>query len=273
MGKKNSAQEFRHKHSLGQNFLTDEALLAQLVDAANVGENDAILEIGPGAGGMTKELAKHCKSVLALEIDETLLPILRVALADYSNVTVIHGDVMRVRLPELTKELGAFHIVANLPYYLTTPLMEKLLKSDLPILSMSVMLQLEAAEKLCSAPREDGYGPLAIRTQWLYEPEIAMTVPACMFTPTPKVDSAFLTMHRREVSPFAVKDEKLLFKLVNAAFAMRRKTLVNNLMSAFLMEREQALSLLASVGLSASARGEELSLQDYAALANALSEQ
>ena len=140
MGKKNGAQEFHHKHSLGQNFLTDEALFAQLVDAANVGKNDAILEIGPGAGGMTKELANRCKSVVALEIDETLLPILRVALADYPNVTVVHGDVMRVRLPELTKELGAFHIVANLPYYLTTPLMEMLLKSDLPILSMSVML-------------------------------------------------------------------------------------------------------------------------------------
>ncbi len=272
MGGKNSAREFHHKHSLGQNFLTDETLFAQLVDAAGVGENDAIFEIGPGAGGMTKELAKRCKSVLALEIDETLLPILRVALADFSNVQVVHGDVMRVQLPKLTRELGAFHIVANLPYYLTTPLMEMLLKSDLPILSINVMLQSEAAEKLCSAPREDGYGPLAIRAQWLYEPEIVMTVPACMFTPPPKVDSAFLVMRRREAPPFEVKDEKLLFKLVNAAFAMRRKTLVNNLMNAFWMKREQALNLLASAGLAANVRGEELSVREFAILSNALSE-
>lgn len=263
-------QAFQHKHSLGQNFLSDETLLEQLVNASSVGAEDSVLEIGPGAGDMTKILARRVRRVLALEIDDRLLPILRVALEKEKNVTVVQGDVMRVNLPELVKPLGPFHVVANLPYYLTTPLLTMLLSSALPILSMNLMLQREAAEKLIATPRDDGYGPLSIAAQWRYDPQIEFSVPARMFTPPPKVDSAFIVMPKRDCPPAETADEALFFKVVSVAFAMRRKTLVNNLLNVFPLSREQALEALNASGLSATVRGEELDIKQMAALTDAL---
>ena len=270
MKQKKDQAEFHHKRSLGQNFITDEALFAQLVDLSGVGPQDAVLEIGAGAGGMTKELSRRCRKVVAIEVDGTLLPILRVALEKCGNVELVHGDVLRLNLPELTAPLGDFHIVANIPYYLTTDLMTLLLSSEMPIQSINLMVQKEAAQRIVARPGEEGYGMLAVRAQYYYEPQIALDVPACMFTPPPKVDSAFVVMPKREEPPVRVKDETLFFKVASAAFAMRRKTMENNLIASFRISRDQARQWLAQCGIPEGARGETLSMHDFAALANVM---
>ncbi len=259
-------EEFHHKRSLGQNFLTDDQLFEQLVDLSGVGQDDAVLEIGAGAGGMTKALSARCRQVIAIEVDETLLPILRVSLEKCKNVQLVHGDVLRLNLPELTEPLGPFHIVANIPYYLTTDLMNLLLTSAMPIQSINLMVQKEAAQRMVARPGEEGYGMLAVRAQYFYEPVIALDVPACMFTPPPKVDSAFVVMPRRKAPPVQVRDEALFFRVAAAAFAMRRKTMENNLVASFRVSREQAKAWLAQCGIPDGARGETLSLKDFAAL-------
>lgn len=263
------SNEFHHKHSLGQNFLEDEALVAGLVDETSVGTEDHILEVGPGAGIMTNILAQRCKSVTAVEIDDTLLPFLRIKLEKYDNVRIVQGDIMRVNLPEIMADKGAFHVVANIPYYLTTDLMHMLLTSRLPIKSINVMVQKEAAQRMAGGPSAAEYGPLAVRAQYHTQPRVARIVPAACFTPPPKVDSAFVCMPWREKPAVKVQDENLFFRVVNAAFAMRRKTLTNNLMNAFRMEREQAAAWIERAGLDAGVRGEALGLQQFADLANA----
>ena len=260
---------FVHKHSLGQNFLTDEGLLEQLADLSGVGAQDAVLEIGAGDGAMTKVLARRCRKVLSIEIDGALMPILRVAMIHYPNVQLVHGDVMRLNLPELTREMGAFHVVANIPYYITTDLMNLLLSSGMPILSINLMVQKEAADRIVARPGEAGYGMLAVKSQYDYDPAIALDVPACMFTPPPKVDSAFVTMPRRKEPKVRVDDEALFFRIAAAAFAMRRKTMANNLIASFRMPREAVDGWMGSCGIDGSARGENLSMDDFAALANA----
>lgn len=264
-GKKN---EFRPKRSLGQNFITDEALFEQLVDLSGVGKDDAALEIGAGAGGMTKALSARCRQVISIEVDGTLIPILRLALEKCKNVELVHGDVLRLNLPEITAGLGDFHVVANIPYYLTTELMNLLLLSSMPIQSISVMVQKEAAQRLVARPGEEGYGLLAVRAQYFYDPRIVLDVPACLFTPPPKVDSAFVVMPRRTEPPVDVEDEAMFFRVAAAAFAMRRKTMENNLIASFRISREQAQALLESAGVPAGARGETLSFQQFAALAD-----
>lgn len=265
-------KEFHHKHSLGQNFITDDALFSQLVDLAGVGEGDAVLEIGAGAGGMTKELARRCRRVTAIEVDGTLLPILRVALEKYKNVQLVHGDVLRLNLPELTAPLGNFHIVANIPYYLTTDLMNLLLSSAMPVRSINLMVQKEAAQRITAHPGEEGYGMLSVKAQYFYDPVIALDVPACLFTPPPKVDSAFVVMPKRDKPPVEAQDEALFFKVAAAAFAMRRKTMENNLIASFRVTRDQARQWLAQCGIPDGVRGETLSMADFAAIANAKTE-
>lgn len=268
--KPRNSNDFHHKHSLGQNFLEDEALVSSLVDSTGVGADDHILEVGPGAGIMTNILAQRCKSVTAVEIDDTLLPFLRIKLEKYENVRIVQGDIMRVNLPEIMAEKGAFHVVANIPYYLTTDLMHMLLTSRLPIKSINVMVQKEAAQRMVGEPSTTEYGPLAVRSQYHTDPRVAHIVPAACFNPPPKVDSAFVCMPWRDTPKVQVKDEALFFKVVNAAFAMRRKTLTNNLMNAFRMEREQAVAWIERAGLDAGVRGEALGLEAFAALANAM---
>ena len=265
--------EFHPKRSLGQNFLTDDTLFEHLVDLSGVGKDDAVLEIGAGAGGMTKALSARCRQVIAIEVDETLLPILRVALEKCKNVHLVHGDVLRLNLPELTTPLGPFHIVANIPYYLTTELMTLLLSGDMPIQSISLMVQKEAAQRMVAKPGEEGYGMLAVRAQFFYDPQIMLDVPACMFTPPPKVDSAFVVMPRRECPPVEVQDENLFFHVAAAAFAMRRKTMENNVIASFRVSREEAKEWLSQCGIPDGARGETLSLQDFALLSNVLAKQ
>lgn len=269
---RNKNNEFHPKRSLGQNFITDDALFAQLVDLSGVGQEDAVLEIGAGAGGMTRALSARCRRVVAIEVDGTLIPILRVALEKCKNVQLVHGDVLRLNLPELTEPLGDYHIVANIPYYLTTDLMNLLLSSAMPIRSISLMVQKEAAQRMVARPGEEGYGMLAVKAQYYFDPAIVLDVPACLFTPPPKVDSAFVVMPRREKPAVQVQDEALFFKVASAAFAMRRKTMENNLIASFRVSREQAQAWLSACGIAPGSRGEALSMDDFAALANRIAE-
>ena len=271
MKRKNDAA-FRPKRSLGQNFLTDDVLFEQLVSLSGVGSEDAVLEIGAGAGGMTKALSARCRQVTAIEVDGALLPILRVALEKCANVRLVHGDVMRLNLPEITAPMGPFHVVANIPYYLTTDLLTMLLTCGMPIQSISVMVQKEAAERIVARPGEAGYGMLAVRSQYFYDPRIALDVPACLFTPPPKVDSAFVVMPKRNAPPVQVSEEALFFRIAASAFAMRRKTMENNLIASFRLSRTDAQAWLQACAIPTDARGETLSLADFARLTNSFPE-
>ena len=268
-----SGGEFHHKHSLGQNFIEDENLLEQLADLSLVTKEDCVLEIGPGFGALTKPLASRCRKIISLEIDKTLLPILRVALEHYDNAQVICGDVMKTDLAELVREHFGdqpLRVAANLPYYITTDVLTKLLFELPAAQSIAVMIQKEVGDKLLSQPGEEGYGPLAITCQYLCEVNRAADVPAECFTPPPKVDSSFMVLLRRKEPLFPVEDEALFFKLLKGAFLMRRKTLVNNLMSSFSLDRELASSVVEKAGLSPQVRAEALSIAQFAQLANVL---
>lgn len=276
MKQKKRHGEFHHKHSLGQNFIEDEALLDQLAELSLVSEEDCVLEIGPGFGALTKPLAKRAKKVVSLEIDQTLLPILHVTLEQFKNTAVILGDVMKTDLSELVSEVfsgeQSLRVAANLPYYITTEVLMKLLFELPQAKSIAVMIQKEVGDKLLSQQGEDGYGPLPILCQYYCEVSRALDVPAACFTPAPKVDSSFMLLVRRDTFPFPETDEKTFLKLVKGAFLMRRKTLVNNLVSCFSMDREQASAMLEAAHIPAQARAESLSIGDFCQLARVLSE-
>lgn len=274
MRQKKHHGEFHHKHSLGQNFIEDEMLLSQLAELSLVTEQDCVLEIGPGFGALTRPLAERAKRVVSLEIDHTLLPILAVTLERFKNVKVIQGDVMKSDLASLVAdEFGencSLRVAANLPYYITTDVLMKLLFELRQAKSIAVMIQKEVGDKLLSSPGEDGYGPLAILCQYYCQVQRVLDVPAACFNPPPKVDSSFMLLIRRDLPEFAVKDERIFLKLVKGAFVMRRKTLVNNLITAFHINREEASRAIESVGLAAQARAEQLSIQDFCMLADQL---
>ena len=263
----------RYRHSLGQNFIYDEALLAQLADAAGVTPEEDVLEIGPGCGSLTKHLCERARSVLAVELDERLIPLLKGFLSDEKNLTVIQGDIMTLNLPEATRDMTQpFSVVANIPYYITTPLITRLLTAGLPIRQLALMVQKEVAEKILSAPGEDGWGMLAVRCQYLCEPRLAMEVPAACFTPPPKVDSAFIVLPVRKEPAVRVRSEEMFFRVAGAAFALRRKTMANNLCATFRAERETALEWMRAAGLDEKVRGEKLSLEELGRLADVIAE-
>ena len=267
--------EFHHKHSLGQNFIEDEALLEQLADLSLVTKEDCVLEIGPGFGALTKPLAARAKQIVSLEIDQTLLPILNVTLEHVENARVVQGDVMKTDLAALAAEsFGencSLRVAANLPYYITTDVLTKFLLTLPEAKSIAVMIQKEVGDKLLSQPGEEGYGPLAIMCQYFCEVRRALDVPAACFTPPPKVDSSFMVLERHQEKPFSACDEALLLKLIKGAFAMRRKTLVNNLVACFTLDRAQAAAAIESAGLDAQCRAEALSIEQLCCLTNALS--
>ena len=263
----------RYKQSLGQNFLYDEDLLAELTEAAGVTKDEDVLEIGPGCGSLTKHLCDSANRVLAVELDERLIPLLSAFLEDKKNLTVIQGDVMSLNLAEVTADLKKpFAVVANIPYYITTPLIRLLLSGNLPVSRLALMVQQEVADKILASPGEEGWGPLSILCQFLCEPRLAVKVPAEMFTPPPKVDSAFVVLPLREKPAVDVKDREMFFRVANAAFALRRKTMVNNLCATFRVERAQALAWMAVAGLDEKIRGEKLTLEEIASLSDAISD-
>ena len=265
--------QLHYKQELGQNFIYDEDLLRALVEASGVTGEDDVLEIGPGAGSLTKPLCATAHHVLSLELDERLIPLLSAFMEGTDNFTLVQGDVMTANLPELTAGLRKpFCVVATIPYYITTPLLTMLLKSDLPIRLMALMVQREVADKLLAKPGDEGWGPLSIRAQYRCEPQLAMEVPAACFTPAPKVDSAFVVMPVREAPAVRVRSEADFFAVVGAAFALRRKTLVNSLAASLRLERTEAVRLVEAAALDPMVRGEKLSLEDFARLSDAWTE-
>ena len=260
----------RYRQSLGQNFIYDEDLLAALAEDAGVGPEEDVLEIGPGTGTLTKHLCARAHHVLSLELDERLVPLLGAFMAEARNFTLVQGDVMTADLAELTRELRKpFAVAANIPYYITTPLITRLLTSGLPISRLALMVQKEVAEKILSPPGKEGWGPLAVRCQYQCEPQLARIVPAACFTPAPKVDSAFLLLPLRKEPAVRVRDEKSFFRMVTAAFALRRKTMATGMAASLHMSREEALELIRQAGLDEKIRGERLSLEEMAALSDA----
>lgn len=264
--------DFKFKKGLGQNFLSSQEILEEIADAAGIYGANA-LEIGPGFGVLTNELAKQAKKVVALEIDERLIPILADTLSEYDNVTIINRDIMKTDISDIIKtEFNGerISIAANLPYYITTPIITTVLESRLPIDNFVVMVQKEVALRLGAKPGTKDYGAISVLCQYYTEPEIICTVPAELFVPAPKVDSAVLRMKFREKPAVSVNDENMFFKTVKAAFSQRRKTLLNCLLSNFTHSRETLTEIMNSVGIDPKRRGETLSLEEFARLADAL---
>ena len=258
----------RAKHDLGQHFLTDEALLRGLVAATGVTKADSVLEIGPGTGALTKCLCEAAGRVLAVEVDHDVLPFLRVATEGCDNLTVTMGDVRKLDLRALCEPLGTgFFVIANIPYNITTAIFDLLFDGGLPIRQISVMVQKEVAEKLMATPSTEHYGVLSVRCQYLCEPTLVEIVPAAMFSPPPKVDSAFVRLDMRKEPPAPVTDEALLFRMVRAGFNLRRKTLPNALSG--VTEQERLRAAMAAAGVAPNVRGEALSVGEWITLANA----
>lgn len=266
---------FNFQKRYGQNFLIDSHILEKIVEAAQITKEDFVLEIGPGIGTMTQYLAENAGEVTAVEIDKFLIPILEETLSDYDNVTVINKDILKVDIKALTEEKNGgkpVKIVANLPYYITTPIIMGLLESHVPFKSITVMVQKEVAERMQADPGTKDYGALSLAVQYYARPEIVFEVSPNCFMPKPKVGSAVVCLRRYEESPVQVKDERHLFSLIKAAFGQRRKTLTNSLVNAGNIEvtKEQIQNALKEMELSPTVRGEALTLSQFAYLSDFL---
>lgn len=269
--------QFTLKKSLGQNFLIDENILNNIASAADIDEESYVLEIGPGAGALTQVLASRGKKVIAVEIDQRLEPVLKDTLQDFDNVSVHFGDVLKLNLHQIIDQECPpgvpVKVVANLPYYVTTPILMKLLTDGLPIKTIVVMIQKEVAGRLQAEPGEKSYGSLSIAVQYLAEPKIVMTVPKTVFVPQPNVDSAVIRLDIRPEKKVKVDDEAFFYKLVRASFAQRRKTLMNNLINNLYdkTQKEQLLEVLEQTGIDPGRRGETLTIEEFARLSDVLS--
>ncbi len=267
--------DFVFSKRFGQNFLIDEHVLGKILRAADVTKEDALLEIRPGIGTMTQALADAAGQVVAVEIDEKLLPILSETLRDFDNVTVIHADILETDIRELSLKYAGgkpFKVVANLPYYITTPIIMGLLEKDLPVTSITVMVQKEVAQRMQEKPGSKDYGALSLSVQYYAEPYLAANVPRNCFMPRPDVDSAVIRLTKRKEPPVTVQDPALMFRLIRASFSMRRKTLMNGLKNAgdLGFSGETLESAVLSLGKGLTVRGETLSLQDFASLSDRL---
>ena len=267
--------EFCFQKKFGQNFLIDGHVLDKIIAGAGVTKDDMVLEIGPGIGTMTQYLAEAAGKVVAVEIDRNLLPILQETLADYDNVKVIHADVLSLDLEKLVQEENGgrpIKVVANLPYYITTPIIMALFEQHVPLANVTVMVQKEVAARMKSGPGSKDYGALSLAVQYYAEPYIVANVPCNCFMPRPNVDSAVIRLTRYEEPPVQVKDEKMLFKIIRASFNQRRKTLQNGLnnSSELNFTKDQIAAAIAEAGFSPSVRGEALTLEQFAQLADIL---
>ncbi len=268
---------FQFDKKLGQNFLIDPHVLQKIIGAADITKDDCVLEVGPGIGTMTQALSRAAGKVVAVEVDGSLIPILADTLSGCDNVKVIHQDILKTDLNRLVQEENAgkpVKVVANLPYYITTPIIMGLFERHVPAASITVMVQKEVAERMQSGPGSKNYGALSLAVQYYAEPYLAANVPPNCFMPRPNVASAVIRLTLHDRPPVFVQDEALMFALIRAAFGQRRKTLVNALHNAaiFPLDKEQIGDVLASAGLRENVRGETLTLAQFAALANAFSE-
>ena len=261
---------FKFKKAFGQNFLSDPFVLGEIAEKAGVNENSVVLEIGCGAGALTKELAARAKKVVGYEIDERLKPVLKDALSGFDNTEVIFGDVMKRKLADIEKRLGeSYVLVANLPYYITTPIIMNFLENGENVSSMTVMVQKEVAERLAAKPRTSDYGAITVGINLRGEAKIVKQVPREKFTPVPNVDSAVVRIDI-DKNKFAKADKSAVRELVRKAFTSRRKTLVNNISSGYGTSKESAAKLLEKCGISPTARAEELSAEQFVLLSEAI---
>ena len=268
---------FTFKKSFGQNFLTDTNILQKIVDTAEIDKKVNVIEIGPGIGALTEFLAESAAEVMAFEIDDRLVPILADTLRDFDNVTVVNQDILKVDLAQYIAEFKnpdlPIKVVANLPYYITTPILMHLIESGIPFSEFVVMMQKEVADRISAQPNTKAYGSLSIAVQYYMTAKVAFIVPRTVFVPAPNVDSAILKMVRRDQPAVAVQDEKFFFKVSKASFVHRRKTLWNNLTSYFGKSEEIKAKLeraLETIDLAPNVRGESLDLETFARLSDAL---
>lgn len=265
--------DFSFQKKFGQNFLIDTHVLDKIISAAHITKEDMVLEIGPGIGTMTQYLAEAAGKVIAVEIDRNLIPILEDTLSEYNNVRVINEDVLKLDLRKLADEENggkAIKVVANLPYYITTPIIMGLFENHVPVESITVMVQKEVADRMQTGPGNKDYGALSLAVQYYAEPYIVANVPPNCFMPRPKVGSAVIRLTRHETPPVEVKDEKLMFDIIRASFNQRRKTLANGLNNSdkITCSKEIITKAIEKLGKGASVRGEALSLQEFAKLSN-----
>lgn len=265
---------FDFQKKFGQNFLIDPHVLDKIIAAAEIKKDDFVLEIGPGIGTMTQYLAEAAREVTAVEIDRNLIPILTETLAEYDNVTILNQDILKTDIAAIADERNGgrpIKVVANLPYYITTPIIMGLFESGVPVASITVMVQKEVALRMQAGPGTKDYGALSLAVQYYARPYLAANVPPNCFIPRPNVGSAVIRLTRHQKPPVAVRDEKLLFALIRASFNQRRKTLVNGLKnsSELSFDKETILSALQKAGLPENVRGEALTLEQFAALADA----
>lgn len=267
--------QFAFQKKFGQNFLIDGRVLEKIIAAAEITEEDMVLEIGPGIGTMTQYLAEQARQVVAVEIDKNLIPILEETLKDYKNITVINEDILKLNIGELAEKYNQgkpIKVVANLPYYITTPIIMGLFESNVPIANITVMVQKEVAERMQAGPGTKDYGALSLAVQYYASPYIVANVPPNCFIPRPSVGSAVIRLTRYEKPPVEVLDSRIMFDLIRASFNQRRKTLQNSLNNAqnLTFTKEQIANAILSLDLPASVRGEALTLEQFAGLANAL---
>ena len=265
--------DFDFQKKFGQNFLIDERVLEKIISAAEVNKDDFVLEIGPGIGTMTQYLAENAREVMAVEIDKNLIPILSDTLSAYDNVSILNADILKVDIAKIVEEKNGgkpVKVVANLPYYITTPIIMGLFESHVPIDSITIMVQKEVADRMQEGPGSKEYGALSLAVQYYAKPEIVVNVPPSCFMPQPKVGSAVIRLTRHSEPTVTVKSEKLLFQVIRASFNQRRKTLANGLANygAFGLPKEELQACIEELGVPVNIRGEALSLEQFAQLSN-----
>ena len=262
---------FKFSKSLGQNFLIDDNVIDRILEGARLSETDRIIEVGPGIGTLTREMGKVAENVVAIEIDKTLIPILKETLADLDNVEVVNEDILKVDVQGLINEKlngGPVKLVANLPYYITTPIVMKFLEEDIPFTDIVVMVQKEVADRMNAKPSTKDYGALSVAVQYYCDTEIVAKAPRHMFVPQPNVDSIVIGLHVRDEKKYVVDNEDIFFKTVKASFGQRRKTLLNSLGGLGFLSKDQIKEALKEAKIDEKRRGETLSIDEFANLSN-----
>lgn len=262
---------FKFSKSLGQNFLIDDTIIDDIIIGSNIGSDDRVIEVGPGIGTLTREIAGRANKVMAIEIDRNLIPILEETLSEYENVSVVNEDVMKADIKKLIDEKLDSHpvkLIANLPYYITTPIIMRFLEEGINVTDIVIMVQKEVAERMNANPGNKTYGALSVAVQYYCDTEIIARVPRHLFVPQPNVDSIVIALRVRDEKKYKVSDEEMFFKIVKASFGQRRKTLLNSLSSMGILSKDEIKEVLNESGIDEKRRGETLSLDEFALLSN-----
>lgn len=264
---------FKFSKSLGQNFLIDDNVIDKILNGARLSEGDKVIEVGPGIGTLTREMGKVADKVVAIEIDKTLIPILSETLDEFDNIEVVNQDILKVNIQELVNEKlsgGPVKLVANLPYYITTPIVMKFLEEDIPVTDIVVMVQKEVADRMNAGPGTKDYGALSVAVQYYCDTEIVAKAPRHMFIPQPNVDSTVIGLHVRKELKYPVDNEEIFFKTVKASFGQRRKTLLNSLGGLGILNKDEIREVLKESDIDEKRRGETLTIEEFAKLSNVI---